>query len=96
MFLAAGVNKLLGNPEMVAMFQQIGLGQWFRYVTGVLEVGGAAGLLMPRYSFYAALLLSAVMIGAILTHLVVLGNSPAVPAVLLAFTAAIAYLRRPR
>ena len=38
MFLAAGVPKLLGAPVMVQMFNAIGIGQWFRYLTGSIEV----------------------------------------------------------
>ena len=34
---------------MVAMFDQIGLGQWFRFVTGTVEVGAALALPLPRY-----------------------------------------------
>ena len=40
-FLAAGAAKLAGVPFMVDLFAQIGLGQWFRVVTGVVEVVGA-------------------------------------------------------
>ena len=34
MFLMAGANKLAGNEQMVGMFDVIGIGQWFRYLTG--------------------------------------------------------------
>ncbi len=94
-FLAAGGSKLAGAPAMVAVFDKVGLGQWFRYVTGILEVAGAIGLLVPRYAFYAAVLLTIVMVGAIASHLAVLGGSPAPAAVLLIFTGTIAWLRRP-
>ncbi|HKC94667.1 MAG TPA: DoxX family protein, partial [Nitrospira sp.] len=40
-FLMAGSSKLAGEEQMVAMFQQIGFGQWFRYLTGAIEVTGA-------------------------------------------------------
>lgn len=33
---------------MVELFNEIGLGQWFRYLTGGLEVVGAVALLIPR------------------------------------------------
>ena len=33
-FLAAGGSKLAGVEDMVAVFDQIGFGQWFRYVHG--------------------------------------------------------------
>jgi putative oxidoreductase len=94
-FLAAGGSKLAGVPSMVELFDKVGLGQWFRYVTGLLEVAGAIGLLISRYALYAAVLLSLVMVGAIISHLTVLGASPAAPLVLLVLTGAIAYLRKP-
>lgn len=73
------------------------MGQWFRYFTGVLEVIGAIGLLIPKYSGYAALLLSAIMIGAIIAILAVLGGPPTLPIVLLIISGFIAYFRvRPK
>jgi putative oxidoreductase len=96
-FLAAGGLKLSGAPLMVAEFQKIGLGQWLRYLTGLLEVAGAIALLVPRLAFFGAALLAAVVLGALFTHLTVLGLSTAMPAfVLLLLTGTIAYLRRPR
>jgi uncharacterized membrane protein YphA (DoxX/SURF4 family) len=95
-FLAAGGSKLAGAPPMVAAFAKIGVGQWFRYLTGLLEVAGAIALLIPGYAFYGGSLLATVMVGAIIAHLSILGGSPAAPIVLLLLTGAIAYLRRPR
>ena len=80
---------------MVATFEKIGLGQWFRYLTGLLEVGGAIGLFIPGLGFFAAALLVMVMAGAVVTHLAVLGGSPAPALVLLVLTGTIAYLRKP-
>jgi putative oxidoreductase len=94
-FLAAGFAKLTGAPAMVATFEKIGVGQWFRYVTGLLEVTGAIALLIPRSSFYGAVLLAMVMVGAIISHLTILGGNPAAPIVLLIITATIAWLRKP-
>jgi putative oxidoreductase len=94
-FLGAGGSKLAGVPAMVEMFDKIGLGQWFRYFTGLLEVAGAIGLLMPRYAFYAAVLLAMVTSGAIIAHVTILGGSPAPAAALLVLSGIIAYLRKP-
>jgi putative oxidoreductase len=94
-FIGAGGAKLAGVPVMVEMFDKVGLGRWFRYFTGLLEVVGAIGLLIPRYAFYAAVLLATVMVGAIVAHVAVLGGSPAPAAVLLVLSGIIAYLRRP-
>ena len=94
-FIAAGGGKLAGTAVMVDLFAKVGLGQWFRYFTGVLEVAGGIGLLFPRYAFYAAILLSIVMVGAIIAHVTVLGGSPAPALVLLVLSGIIAYLRKP-
>jgi len=93
MFLMAGEMKLAGAPMMVAMFAKIGLGQWFRVLTGTLEVLGGIGLLTPRLSGVAATMLAGVMAGAVATHLFILGGSFVVPLVLLAVSAVIAWGR---
>ena len=95
MFLFAGGSKLAGQAEMVQVFEMVGLGQWFRSLTGIIEVTGAALLLVPSLAFYGAVALAVTMVGAIITHLFVIGGSPLVPIVLLAATSTIAYLRRP-
>jgi putative oxidoreductase len=94
-FISAGGFKLAGAPVMVEMFDKVGLGQWFRYLTGLLEVAGGIGLLVPRYAFHAARLLAIVMIGAIIAHLAVLGGSFAPALVLLVLTLIVAHLREP-
>src|SRR4051794_16619752 len=94
MFLMAGTMKLSGNPMMVQMFGVLGLGQWFRYFTGGLEVVGAVLLLIPAVAAYGAAALAATMVGAIVTHLFIIGGNPIVPILLLASTATIAWARR--
>jgi putative oxidoreductase len=94
-FVAAGGAKLAGAPQMVAMFAKVGFGQWFRYFTGLLEIAGAVGLLLPGYAFYAALLLAIVMVGAVIAQIAVIAGSPVVPIAMLLLTGLIAYLRKP-
>ena len=96
MFLMAGLFKLSGDPQMVGLFDAIGLGQWFRYVTGSLEVLGAVLLLIPRLSGLGALLLVGVMLGAVATHLFVVGGSPMMAIILLIVTGVVAWGRRKR
>jgi putative oxidoreductase len=67
-FLLAGGSKLAGEPATVALFEAIGVGQWFRYVTGLIEVGSAIALLVPSLALFGALGLVATMLGAIATH----------------------------
>ena len=93
LFLLSGALKLKGAPMMVQMFGTIGLGQWFRYVTGGLEVISAVLLLVPSLARFGALALAVTMVGAILTHLFIIGGNPAVPIALLAATATIAWVR---
>jgi putative oxidoreductase len=96
LFLMVGFLKLSGDPRMVALFEAIGLGQWFRYVTGSLEVLGALLLLIPRLSGLGALLLMGVMLGAVPTHLFVVGGSPLQAIILLIVTGVVAWGRRKR
>jgi putative oxidoreductase len=94
-FLGSGGAKLAGAAAMVELFDKVGRGQWFRYFTGLLEVAGGIGLLIPRYAFYAAGLLAVVMVGATIANLTVLGISPAAPVVLLLLSGIIVWLRKP-
>ena len=93
-FVAAGGAKLYGVPMLVDQFQHIGVGQWFRYVTGGLEILGAILLLLPQRAALGALLLICIMIGAVITHLFVVGGSPVPAIVLLALNAIVAYAKR--
>ena len=92
-FLMVGGMKLLGKPIMVQEFNQVGLGQWFRYFTGTLEVAGGLGVLIPRFSRWAALLLVLVMVGALIAHFTVLHSPPTLTAILLVLAALTAWLR---
>lgn len=92
-FAMAGLSKVFGDPAMVEMFAEIGIGQWFRYVVGVLEISGAAGVLVPRFSGLAALGLVCLMAGAALTNISVLGESPLLPILLLVASALVVWGR---
>jgi uncharacterized membrane protein YphA (DoxX/SURF4 family) len=94
-FLASGGSKLAGAQQMVEVFEKVGIGQWFRYVTGLLEVGAGIGLLIPSVTFYGAAVLVCVMVGAVITHLAIIGGNPAPAVVLLVLSGVIAYFRRP-
>jgi putative oxidoreductase len=94
MFLFTGSLKLAGAPMMVGLFDAIGIGQWFRYLTGGIEVVSALLLLVPSLAFFGALLLVPTMVGAVLTHLVIVGGSPAPAIVLLVAASTIAWMRR--
>ena len=94
MFLFAGGLKLTGAPEMVGLFDVIGIGQWLRYVTGSIEVASAVALLVPASAAFGALLLIPTMVGAVFTHLFIVGGSAVPATVLLIGSLAIAWARR--
>ena len=81
-FLAAGGAKLAGVPMMVENFEHLGLGQWFRYVTGTLEVIGAVVILLPAFAAFGGVLLAAIMVGATLAHIFAIPG-PSLPAIVL-------------
>jgi len=93
-FLSVGSTKLMSRPITVQEFAQVGLGQWFRYFTGILEVAGAICILVPPLSRWGAVLLAAVMSGAVVAHLTALHTPPTLPAILLVMVLAVTWLRR--
>jgi len=94
MFLMSSFGKLNANPQMVGLFNALG-GQWFRYFTGLTELIGAVLLLIPALSGVGGLLLSAVMVGALITHAII-GGSPVAAIVMLAAMSFVAWGRRDR
>lgn len=96
--IASGAPKLFGEATAVTMFDQIGLGDGFRYLVGLLEIAGGIGLLIPRLARFAALGLCCVMVGAIVASLFVLnaGLLTLTPVILLVLFALIAWARWPR
>jgi len=93
-FLGAGGAKLAGAEMMIASFDQLGFGQGFRYVTGLIEIVGVILLWLPGRQVLGAALLGATMVGAVLAHLLILGPS-AFPAVVLGLIcSAVIYLHK--
>lgn len=95
-FLFAGSVKLAGFDDAVRMFGAIGFGQWFRYVTGLLEVAGAVLVLVPSFATAGAGVLALVMAGAVVAHLTthLQGGSAGAAFFLLLVTSYIAWKRR--
>src|SRR5438132_398658 len=87
---AAGAVR---GSTMLEMFDKIGLGQWFRYLTGGMEVTGAILLLIPATVTLGGALLVVTMAGAIATHLFVLGGSPAPAIILFVMVATVTWYR---
>jgi hypothetical protein len=71
-FVVIGATKF-GNDrgEWYRIFELIGLGQWFRYFTGAVQVSGALMMLTPWTRTAGAFLLACTMIGAIIVDIFV-------------------------
>jgi len=93
-FVGVSSAKLMGMPEMVALFTAVGFGQWFRYVTGILELTGAVLIVVPRTRSIGAALLATIMLGAITAHLFILHVPPTAPVVLFLLSGFVVWGRR--
>jgi len=67
--------KFSGAPESVYIFTQVHMEPWGRYGSGIAELIAAILLILPCYAWAGALLAIGVMVGAIGSHLTVLGIS---------------------
>ena len=63
--IAAGYAKLTGMGLMVQQFQALGLGQGFLMIAGTAEIAAGCCLLLPRGGMLGAVLLTAVLVGAL-------------------------------
>lgn len=97
-FLYSGASKFSPHGIFwIELFAKIGIGQWFRYFTGGLEVICAGLLLIPKTSGIAAALLACAMVGAVSAHLLILRDAYAsiFPGLPLLILVAVAWKRRP-
>ena len=92
-FLGAGSGKLMGTPDTVALFAAVGIGQWFRYVTGILEITGAVLIVVPKTRSIGAALLVPIMLGATTAN-IALDTTPIPPLVLLLLSTFVVWGRR--
>ena len=94
-FFLTGLDKLSDAPVMVQLFAAVGFGQWFRYVTGIIEVVSAVLLLVPRVAAIGAALLAMTMIGGLVAHYTVLPFPAVKPIILLLMMSIVFWVRRP-
>jgi putative oxidoreductase len=88
-FVSTGSQKFTGG--WIDTFETIGFGDWFRYLTGSLQIAGALLLLVPRTAQIGAAMLAVTMAGAMLAWMFFLGSpgSAVIPAIILAMLVAI-------
>ena len=83
-FLSVGSEKFGAGGPWVRVFARIGIGDWFRYLTGVMQVGGALLLLVPPLVTVGAVVLGCTMVGAVIANVFILhtGLAAIIPAAL--------------
>lgn len=95
-YILVGSDKFTsdGSAYWIRFFHDVGLGDWFRYFTGWVEILGGLLVLIPRTALIGMLFLSATMAGAVVV-LCVLGRtaSSVFPGFFLVVLAAIAWIR---
>lgn len=65
--------KFTGHPESVELFTKLGVEPWGRIGTGIIEFITGILLLVPSTAFIGGFLAFGLMVGAILSHLTVIG-----------------------
>jgi putative oxidoreductase len=94
LLLISGLVKLSGVEQITETFHGVGIGQWFRYVAGLIDFAAAIVLLIPSLAGIGVLFLVPMMIGAVLTQLLIIGGSPALPSGLLIVVSVVAWGRK--
>jgi putative oxidoreductase len=72
-FLMAGTTKILGVKMQVDSFKGLGLPQWFRVVTGLVQYVGVAAIVIgfwePSWAAWAGIWLGFTMLCAVAFHI---------------------------
>jgi len=65
--------KFTGAPESKFIFQSLGVEPWGRILSGIMELLASILLLVPATQLYGAAIAASIMVGAIFSHIFVLG-----------------------
>jgi putative oxidoreductase len=96
LFIFIGYGKFANRGVWVTIFEQIGLGQWFRIFTGVVQVTGGVLMIPRRTRTAGAVLLGCTMFGAAVVDVVVIGSPVAIVPLLLLIIIAAVWVTSPR
>jgi uncharacterized membrane protein YphA (DoxX/SURF4 family) len=78
LFLLIGGTKFERDSSWVAIFARIGLGDWFRYLAGSMQMAGAVLVLIPRAVVFGAALIACTLAGAVIAQVVVFHSIAAI------------------
>jgi uncharacterized membrane protein YphA (DoxX/SURF4 family) len=76
LFILIAFSKFDSDPHGVwyQIFDKIGLGQWFRIATGLIQLTGGILFLFPGTCRVGAVMLAGTMVGAIVVDTVIVGT----------------------
>jgi putative oxidoreductase len=94
LFLFAAFAKLTSMQMEVDAFAMLPVGQWFRYLVGLLELAGGICVLIPTISELGAIVLLVVDVGAFFAQILFLHQDWIHPIVIGAILVALIYLQR--
>jgi putative oxidoreductase len=94
LFLFAALAKLTSQPQIVEGFALLPVGQWFRYIVGLMELVGGVAVLVPAVSGLGALLLLVVDVGAFFAQILFMHQDWIHTIVIGAILVALIYLQR--
>jgi putative oxidoreductase len=95
-FATTGISKLIGaEPIGLQAAAMRGFPQWIRIVVGIVEVAGAAALLVPAIAGRAAAILALLMVPATITQWISGEPGVAVPVLLFVLLLIVAWRRNP-
>ncbi|MFI2433851.1 DoxX family protein [Streptomyces sp. NPDC018693] len=93
--IASALPKLIAHPSAAEAFDDMGWGSAGMYTIGLLELVGAAALLVPLLQSVAGVALSGLMVGAFVVQITTFdGQNAATPLILIVPLLLIAWLRR--
>jgi uncharacterized membrane protein YccC len=95
-FLFSGVGKVCGSLPHVQNFNRLHLPQWFRVVTGAVQLIGAGGLAVGFFNSHwattAGIWLALTMFGAVLAHVRIKDSFKQMAAAVILFCLTIVFL----
>jgi len=75
-FVVIGLTKFGASSSWIRLFETIGLGQWFRYLTGGMQVAGGLLALLPKTAVAGAALIGGTMAGAVVVDIFIVHGGP--------------------
>jgi putative oxidoreductase len=91
-FMSIGASKFGPHSSWVNLFNQLGAGDWFRYLAGTMQAGGGLLVLFRRTALIGSVSIACTMAGAVVADLFFLhfGIAAVIPLILLAFALGVA------